>query len=192
MLPSLSALRGGGRAPPAPVGQSVATRAGARLFGKWLRRPRATGVLDPEGARSYDKPGFDDYFNWCTSDNPDLGTAPEWYRSDKAAVLCAVEKDGLQLRYASPELRDDEQVVRLAFIQTKAVLGYVSEAMKKKMRLELFMQKHSLLDEAKDRGEYTDEQLLRAYSTLQIMHDYVQEALHERAKDGGLNVTPPQ
>ncbi len=186
MLPSLSALRADGRSALAPVGQSVATRAGARLFGKWLRRPPATGT------RFYEQPGFDDYFNWCTSDNPDLGTAPEWYRSDKAAVLCAVEKDGMQLRYASEKLRDDEQVVRLAFMQSKAVLVYVSEAMKKKMRLEQFMQNHALLEEAKERGEYTDEQLLKTFSTLQIMHDFVQEELLKRVKDRDLNVTPPQ
>ena len=120
MLPSLSALRADGRSALAPVGQSVATRAGARLFGKWLRRPPATG------APFYEQPGFDDYFNWCTSDNPDLGTAPEWYRSDKAAVLCAVEKDGMQLQYASDALKNDEQVVRLAFMQNKAALWYAS------------------------------------------------------------------
>ena len=186
MLPSLSALRADGRSALAPVGQSVATRAGARLFGKWLRRPPATG------APFYEQPGFDDYFNWCTSDNPDLGTAPEWYRSDKAAVLCAVEKDGMQLQYASDALKNDEQVVRLAFMQNKAALWYASEATKKKMRLELFMQKHALLEEAKERGEYTDEQLLKTFSTLQIMHDFVQEELLKRVKDRDLNVTPPQ
>ena len=116
---------------------------GARLFGKWLRPPQATGT------RFYEQPGFDDYFNWCTSDNPDLGTAPEWYRSDKAAVLCAVEKDGMQLRYASAELRDDEQVVRLTLIQNKAALGYASRKIKEKMHLELFIQKHALLEEAR-------------------------------------------
>ena len=186
MLPSLSALRADGRSALTPVGQSVAARAGARLFGKWLRRPQATGT------RFYEQPGFDDYFNWCTSDNPDLGTAPGSYRSDKAAVLCAVEKDGMQLQYASDALRNDEQVVRLAFMQNQAALGYASEAMKKKMRLELFMQNHALLEEAKDRGEYTDEQLLKTFSTLQIMHDFVEAELLKRAKDRDLNASPPQ
>ena len=176
MLPSLSALRADGRSALAPVGQSVAQRAGARLFGKWLRRPQATGT------RFYEQPGFDDYFNWCTSDNPDLGTAPEWYRSDKAAVLCAVEKDGMQLQYASAALRDDEQVVRLALMQNKAALGYASKKIKEKMQLE----------EAKARGEYTDEQLLKTFSTLQIMHDFVQAELLKRVENRDLNAAPSQ
>ena len=186
MLPSLSALRADGRSALGPVGHSVAQRLGARLFGKWLRPPQATGT------RFYEQPGFDDYFNWCTSDNPDLGTAPEWYRSDKAAVLCAVEKDGMQLRYASAALRDDEQVVRLALIQNKAALRYASQMIKEKMQVELFIQKHALLEEAKARGEYTDEQLLKAFSSLQIMHDFVQAELLKRVKDRDLNVTPSQ
>ena len=186
MLPSLSALRADGRSALTPVGQSVAARAGARLFGKWLRRPQATGT------RFYEQPGFDDYFNWCTSDNPDLGTAPGSYRSDKAAVLCAVEKDGMQLQYASDALKDDEQVVRLALMQNKAVLGYASKKIKKKMQLELFMQNHALLEEAKERGEYTDEQLLKTFASLQIMHDFVQAELLKRVENRELNATPPQ
>ena len=60
------------------------------------------------------------------------------------------------------------------------------------MQVELFIQKHALLEEAKERGEYTDEQLLKAFASLQIMHDFVQAELLKRVKDRDLNVAPSQ
>ena len=49
-----------------------------------------------------------------------LGFASDAIKGDREVVHLAVQRHGLALRYAAPELRDDEQIVMSAVKQTGA------------------------------------------------------------------------
>ena len=161
------------------------------LFGRWIRRPVVeTGVQfyaeDVAGG------SFDDYFDWCTSPKPDLRTAPVAYRSNRAAVICAVEKDPHQLQYASEELRSDEELVMMAYAKDPRAAMWALGDVREKLK-QVFVAQQAQWEHAKQVYANTPGKLETAKKALEEqrssenfarrkrLHDYVERQMQAGA-----------
>ena len=158
-----------------------------RLFGRWIRKPVVeTGVqfyADQVAGGS-----FDDYFDWCTSPKPDLRTAPEAYRSNRAAVICAVEHDANQLQYASEELRSDEELVMMAYAQNPMAARWALGDVREKIK-QVHIAQQAQVEHAKQvykdstarlqtaMKDLEEQRSSESFARRQRLHDYVERQM---------------